>query len=213
MKTWIQEEFGEPSEVLKWKEVPSLVPEKAQLKIRVLGAGLNFPDLLCIQGKYQVKPELPFTPGAEAFGVVEATGPDCRIFREGERVMGIASHGAFAEEMLIEEKQAFQVPETLPVEHAAGFLMTHQTSYFALVHRAALKPGETLLVHGGSGGVGTTAIQIGKALGARVFATAGTEEKLEICRQCGADEVVNYEKDDFIAFRTRLFDQISKLSA
>ncbi len=167
MKAWIQEEFGEPSEVLKWKEVPSLVPEKAQLKIRVLGAGLNFPDLLCIQGKYQVKPELPFTPGAEAFGVVEATGPDCRIFKEGERVMGIASHGAFAEEMLIEEKQAFQVPETLPVEHAAGFLMTHQTSYFALVHR--------------------------------VFATAGTEEKLEICRQCGADEVVNYEKDDFIA--------------
>ena len=79
MKAWIQEEFGEPSEVLKWKEVPSLVPEKAQLKIRVLGAGLNFPDLLCIQGKYQVKPELPFTPGAEAFGVVEATGPDCRI--------------------------------------------------------------------------------------------------------------------------------------
>ena len=131
--------------------------------------------------------------------VVKATGPDCRIFKEGDRVMGIASHGAFAEEMLIEEKQAFQVPETLPVEHAAGFLMTHQTSYFALVHRAALKPGETLLVHGGSGGVGTTAIQIGKALGARVFATAGTEEKLEICRQCGADEVVNYEKDDFIA--------------
>ena len=103
MKAWIQEEFGEPSEVLKWKEVPNLVPEKAQLKIRVLGAGLNFPDLLCIQGKYQVKPELPFTPGAEAFGVVEATGPDCRIFKEGERVMGIASHGAFAEEMLIEE--------------------------------------------------------------------------------------------------------------
>ena len=199
MKAWIQEEFGEPSEVLKWEDRESLNPGKGQIRIRVLGAGLNFPDLLCIQGKYQVRPDLPFTPGAEAFGTVETCGEDCRIFQEGDRVMGIASHGAFAEEMLIDEKQAFHVPENIPVQHAAGFLMTHQTSYFALVHRATLKPGETLLVHGGSGGVGTTAIQIGKALGARVFATAGTEEKLEICRQCGADEVVNYKKDDFVS--------------
>ena len=197
MKAWIQHEFGDPSEVLRWQETKSLKPGKGQLRIRVLGAGLNFPDLLCIQGKYQVKPELPFTPGAEAFGIIEACGPDCQIFKEGNQVMGIASHGAFAEEMLIEEKQAYQVPENFLVEHAAGFLMTHQTSYFALVHRAALRPGETLLVHGGSGGVGTTAIQIGKTLGARVFATAGTDEKLEICRQCGADEVLNYEKEDF----------------
>ena len=198
MKAWIQEEFGEPSEVLKWKEVPSLVPEKAQLKIRVLGAGLNFPDLLCIQGKYQVKPELPFTPGAEAFGVVEATGPD-QDFQGRRPGDGHCQPWRLRRGNADRGKTGFSGTEILPVEHAAGFLMTHQTSYFALVHRAALKPGESLLVHGGSGGVGTTAIQIGKALGARVFATAGTEEKLEICRQCGADEVVNYEKDDFIA--------------
>ena len=198
MNAWIQDEFGDPREVLEWRESAAAQPGAGQLKIRVEGAGLNFPDMLCIQGKYQVKPPLPFTPGAECSGIVEECGPGCKLFKPGDRVMGIATQGAFAEQMILEEKQAYPVPEEFPVEHAAGFLMTHQTSYFALVHRTSIKPGETLLVHGGAGGVGTTAIQIGKALGASVLATAGTEEKLEICRQCGADQVLNYSRDDFV---------------
>ncbi len=198
MKAWFTEAFGTPEKVLRWSKGSTLNPGKGQVRIRVHAASLNFPDLLCIQGKYQVRPPLPFTPGTEAVGVVEECGAECSLFEEGTRVMGLATSGAFAEQMLLDESQAYSVPDSMPDKHASGFLMTHQTSYFALVHRARLQPGEVLLVHGAAGGVGTTAVQIGKALGATVIATAGSSEKIEICRECGADHVINYLQDDFV---------------
>ena len=198
MKAWTIGEFGPHQEVLQWQEIPVPEPSPGQVRIRVGATGINFPDLLCIEGKYQVKPPLPFTPGMEAMGVVESVGPDCRVLKVGDRVIGSATVGAFAEVMLLDEFSSYRIPDAMTKEDAGGFLVTHQTSYFALVHRTQLQPKEVLLVHGGAGGVGTTAIQLGKILGATVIATAGSEEKLEVCRQCGADHVINYETSDFV---------------
>ena len=198
MKAWTLGEFGPHQEVLQWQDIPEPEPGPGQVRIRIGATGINFPDLLCIEGKYQVKPPLPFTPGMEAMGVVETVGSDCRLLKVGDRVIGSATVGAFAEVMLLDESSSYRIPDAMTDEDAGGFLVTHQTSYFALVHRAQLQPEEVLLVHGGAGGVGTTAIQLGKILGATVIATAGSEEKLEICRQCGADHVINYETSDFV---------------
>jgi NADPH2:quinone reductase len=198
MKAWTLGEFGPHQEVLQWQDIPEPEPGPGQVRIRIGATGINFPDLLCIEGKYQVKPPLPFTPGMEAMGVVETVGSDCRLLKVGDRVIGSATVGAFAEVMLLDESSSYRIPDAMTDEDAGGFLVTHQTSYFALVHRAQLQPEEVLLVHGGAGGVGTTAIQLGKILGATVIATAGSEKKLEICRQCGADHVINYETSDFV---------------
>ncbi|MEE2717437.1 MAG: NADPH:quinone oxidoreductase family protein [SAR324 cluster bacterium] len=198
MKAWTLGEFGPHRKVLQWQKLPEPEPGTGQVRVRVGATGINFPDLLCIEGKYQEKPPLPFVPGMEAMGVVESVGPDCRLLNVGDRIIGSAKVGAFAEAMLFDEFSSYRIPDAMTDEDAGGFLVTHQTSYFALVHRAQLQPEEVLLVHGGAGGVGTTAIQLGKILGATVIATAGSEEKLEICRQCGADHVINYETTDFV---------------
>src|SRR5207249_9045900 len=161
--------------------------------------GCNFPDILMVQGKYQVKPPLPFSPGHELAGVVTAIGPGVTRVRPGQRVLAMVQWGAYAERVVVPAERVFSIPETMGFETAAGFGLVYQTSYCALVHRTALRAGEWLLVHGAAGGVGLAAVQIGKALGAQVIATAGTPAKLEVARQSGADVLIDYRTEDWVA--------------
>ena len=162
--------------------------------INVKAAGLNFPDVLIIQGKYQIQPELPFIPGGECSGIVEAVGPDVTRFKVGDKVLSMGASGAFCEKIAANEYAVFPMPEGLSFEQAAGISITYFTSYYALKQRANIQPGETLLVLGAAGGVGTTAIELGKLMGAKVIAAASSTEKLELCKQLGADEVINYNE-------------------
>jgi NADPH2:quinone reductase len=194
VKAWKVHELGAHRDVLRWEEVPDPEPGPGEALIRVVAAGVNFPDLLVIAGKYQVKPPLPFTPGLEAAGVVESSSR----YPAGTRVIASCPYGAFADRLVVPEDHLYPVPDGMLDEHAAALFITYQTSYFALAWRAALQPGEWLLVHGGAGGVGTAAIQLGKAMQARVIATAGEDDKLEVCRRAGADHVINYKTQDFV---------------
>jgi len=162
--------------------------------INVKAAGLNFPDVLIIQGKYQIQPELPFIPGGECSGIVEAVGPNVTRFKVGDKVLSMGASGAFCEKIAANEYAVFPMPEGLSFEQAAGISITYFTSYYALKQRANIQPGETLLVLGAAGGVGTTAIELGKLMGAKVIAAASSAEKLELCKQLGADEVINYNE-------------------
>jgi len=162
--------------------------------INVKAAGLNFPDVLIIQGKYQIQPELPFIPGGECSGVVEAVGPKVTRFKVGDKVLSMGASGAFCEKISAMEFSVFPMPEGLSFEQAAGISITYFTSYYALKQRANIQPGETLLVLGAAGGVGTTAIELGKLMGAKVIAAASSAEKLALCKQLGADEVINYNE-------------------
>jgi NADPH2:quinone reductase len=162
--------------------------------INVKAAGLNFPDVLIIQGKYQIQPELPFIPGGECSGVVEAVGPKVTRFKVGDKVLSMGASGAFCEKISAIEFSVFPMPEGLSFEQAAGISITYFTSYYALKQRANIQPGETLLVLGAAGGVGTTAIELGKLMGAKVIAAASSAEKLALCKQLGADEVINYNE-------------------
>ena len=160
--------------------------------IRVKAAGLNFPDVLLIQGLYQFQPELPFIPGGELAGVVEAVGDKVSRFKPGDEVVSMGQVGGFCELAAANEMVVFPKPSALSFEEAAGIAITYFTSYYALKQRAQLKEGETLLVLGAAGGVGTSAIELGKLMGARVIAAASSDEKLETCRKLGADELINY---------------------
>jgi NADPH2:quinone reductase len=160
--------------------------------------GCNFPDILMVQGKYQVKPPLPFSPGHEIAGVVRAIGSGVTGVRPGDRVLASLEWGGYAERAVVPAERVHHIPDAMPFDHAAAFYVVYQTSYAALVRRAAIQPGEWLLVHGAAGGVGLSAVQIGKALGARVIATAGTKEKLEIARQSGADVLIDYATEDWV---------------
>lgn len=196
MHAWTVHNFGHYREqlVLEERDLPQVTGSDALIRVKAIG--INFFDLLTIAGKYQVKAPLPFVPGGEAAGEVVAAGESCPL-NVGERVM--TSHsGAFAEYMIAPQNATYRLPAEMDYEDAAAFQLIYQTSYFALVHRAGLMKDEFLLVHGGAGGVGTAAIQIGKALGARVIATAGGAEKLEICRQCGADFLIDYRSENFV---------------
>lgn len=165
------------------------------VRIRVKAAGLNFPDVLIIQGKYQFQPDLPFVPGGECAGIVEEVGSAVTRYKVGDKVIHTGIGNAFAAEAVVNEHQVLPMPENLDFVEAAGVGMTYFTSYHALVQRAQIQPGETLLVMGAAGGVGSTAVELGKALGARVIAAASTEEKLELCRKLGADETINYSEE------------------
>lgn len=178
------------------EEAPDPSAPEAGAVIEVAAVGLNFPDLLAIAGKYQVRPPLPFSPGMEAVGRVIEVGAKGRL-QVGQRIIANGLWGAFAERMAVPDNYAFAIPESMPDDEAAAMHVIYQTSYMALVYRANIKAGEVLLVHGGSGGVGTSAIQIGKALGARVLATASSPEKLAVCKEAGADELINYREGDF----------------
>lgn len=197
MRAWIVNEFGHYRDVMKPGDVDPPKPAGSDALTRVKAIGLNFPDILAIAGKYQVKADLPFIPGQEAMGEVVETGPECP-FKPGDRVMTMNRSGAFAEYMLAPAFSTFKVPDGMADADAAAFQMIYQTSYFGLAVRANLRPAEVLLVHGGAGGVGTSAIQLGKVMGATVIATAGSPEKLEVCKRCGADHVINYATEDFV---------------
>ena len=158
--------------------------------VNIKAAGLNFPDVLMIQGKYQFQPDMPFVVGSEAAGVVEAVGSAVTRYSPGDEV--VAMRGGFCEQAVCEAERVLPKPDSLSFEEAAGSAVTYFTSYHALKQRAQLKEGETLLVLGAAGGVGTTAVELGKLMGAKVIAAASSDEKLEVCKQLGADEVINY---------------------
>jgi NADPH2:quinone reductase len=162
--------------------------------VDVAAAGINFPDVLVIAGKYQVKTPTPFVPGSEAAGVVSAVGPDVTQFAVGDKVIINTSGGAFAEKCVAKVHATAPLPEDLDFEQGAGFSVTYGTSYHALKQSANLQPGETVLVLGAAGGVGVTAVEIARAMGARVIAAASSEEKLEFARSAGADETINYSE-------------------
>jgi NADPH2:quinone reductase len=183
-------------ESLRLGELPDPVPGPGQVLVEVKAAGLNFADSLMSAGKYQVKPELPFVPGLELAGTVRSVGAGVTGLSGGDRVMAMVDHGAFAGLAVCEAADVFPIPASLDFPAAAGFPIAYGTSYGALVWKARLQPGETLLVHGAAGGVGLTAVEIGKALGARVIATAGGPEKLAIASAHGADYVIDCKSED-----------------
>ena len=191
MKAILCKEYG-PAETLVIEDVPSPKMGDRGVKIRVKAAGLNFPDTLIIQGKYQLQPPMPFSPGGELAGEVIEVGDKVTRFKPGDRVAALTGFGAFAEEVVAPESNLLPVPDNMPDEKAAGFMMVYGTSYYALKQRASLQPGETLLVLGASGGVGLAAVELGKAMGAKVIAAASSSEKLRIAKDAGADELINY---------------------
>ncbi len=179
-------------EALVWKELPTPEPGPGQVRIAIEAASLNFPDLLMVQNKYQMKPPLPFVPGAEYAGVVEAVGPQVTQLRPGQRVACLSGTGGFATHTLAPAALCLPLPPGFGAVDAAAFIMTYATSYHALLDRAQLQAGETVLVLGAAGGVGTAAIQIAKAAGARVIAAASSEDKCALCTTLGADATINY---------------------
>jgi NADPH2:quinone reductase len=186
-------------ELLKIKDLPAPIPKDDELVIGVKAAGVNFPDTLIIRNTYQVKPALPFTPGNEVAGIVIAAGAKISKFAVGDRVLALIGIGAFCEQVLVKEFSCIKIPDAMGFDAAAGFMLAYGTSWHAVRDRAALQPGETMLVLGASGGVGLAAVEIGKAIGAKVLAAASTNEKCEIARAHGADEVINYSDEDLRA--------------
>jgi len=195
MQALMCEEHG-PPESLKLRNVPIPSPREGEIQIRVHAAGLNFPDSLIIQDKYQFKPDLPFTPGGEFAGIVTAVGPGVDRFRIGDRVAALANWGGFAEYGVAEANRTTLVPDLMDLETASIFAFAYGTSHYAFKQRAALQAGETVLVLGASGGVGLAAVEVAKAMGARVIAGASSDEKLAIANDHGADELVNYTAQD-----------------
>ena len=195
MRAWQVHELGEPQDVLRLDDVPEPESGPGTLRLKVEAVALNFPDVLLCRGQYQEKPPLPFTPGLEVCGTV-LDGP-----RAGERVLAAPGlpRGGMCEQVVVPEVAALPVPQDMPPAKAASMLITYQTGYVGLHRRARLQAGETLLVHAGAGGVGTAAIQLGLAAGARVIATAGGPEKAQVCRDLGADVVIDYLAEDFVA--------------
>lgn len=195
MKAVVCRQFG-PPESLTIEDLPSPRPGAGQAVVSVRAASLNFPDVLVIQNKYQMKPPLPFSPGSELAGVVKEVGAGVTSVTPGDRVMAAVGVGAFAEEVAIDAAKLHRIPDGMPDADASGFLFTYGTCEHALRDRGALQPGETLLVLGASGGIGLAAIEIGVALGARVIACASSEEKLAVCRQHGAADTIDYAHED-----------------
>jgi NADPH2:quinone reductase len=179
-------------EALNWKEIPTPSPQKGQVLVRIEAASLNFPDLLIVQNKYQMKPDLPFVPGSEYAGVIEAVGEGVTDLKVGQSVACLSGTGGFGTHTLAPAKLCMPLPPGFPAVDAAAFIMIYATSHHALIDRAALKAGETVFILGAAGGVGTAAIQIAKAAGARVIAAASTDEKCALCKTLGADETINY---------------------
>src|SRR5688572_5566665 len=195
MKAVLCKQFGPPDSLLV-EDLPSPRAGPGEAVISVKAASLNFPDVLIIQNKYQFKPPLPFSPGSELAGVVKEVGAGVTAFKPGDKVIAFTTFGAFAEEAKTEAARLLPLPEGMDFVAGAAFLLTYATSDHALRDRAALRAGETLLVLGAAGGVGLAAIDIGKALGARVIACASSEEKLAVCREHGADATINYATED-----------------
>jgi len=199
MKAWMVRQWG-PPETMTFEDVYLGEPAGDHVRIRIDAAGLNFFEGLLVEGKYQVRPDLPFIPGVEGAGVVVGSPAGSRL-RVGQRAAFFTEigRGSYAEMADVRPSAAVAIPDTMSSEEAASFLTTYLTAHFGLHRRAQLRRGETLLVHAGAGGVGSAAIQLGRAAGARVIATAGTDEKVAFCLVNGADSALNYRKDDFVA--------------
>lgn len=188
-------ELGHPSTMIL-EEIPSPIPKRKEVLVTVKACSVNFPDTLIVQGLYQFKPQLPFSPGSDVAGIVKAVGEDVKHLNVGDKVFGLVPFGGFAEEVILPAKNTFPMPPMMDYEIAASFMMAYGTSYYALKNRANLKAGETLLVLGASGGVGLAAVELGKLSGATVIAAASTDEKLALCKQYGADYTINYTTED-----------------
>ncbi len=193
MKAVLCKQYGMPDSLVI-EDVASPIPDADEVLIRVKASGVNFPDTLIIQGKYQFKPAMPFSPGGEVAGIVKAIGTNVSNVNVGDAVIAFTGWGGYAEEVKCVASQLIPMPPGTPFPLAASFVLAYGTSYHALKDRAQIKSGETLLVLGAAGGVGLAACEIGKALGARVIAAASTDEKLAVCKQHGADDVINYSK-------------------
>ena len=185
-----------PPEALVVQEIETPVPQAGEVLVEVKAAGVNFPDTLIIQDKYQFKPALPFTPGGELAGVVSAVGPGVTRIKPGQNVIGFTGWGAFAQAAIVKQEQVIPMPPGMPFDIAGSFLMTYGTCYHALKDRAALQAGETVLVLGAGGGIGMATIDIAKALGAKVIAAASSAEKLRACLAAGADAAIDYTSED-----------------
>jgi NADPH2:quinone reductase len=197
MRAVVVDRWMEPSE-LAVREAPDPQVGPGMLRVAVRAAGCNFFDILMVRGRYQVRPPFPFVPGAELAGVVEEVGPDVDRFSVGDRVMASAGLGGFAERAAVPARAAYRLPDGMSFEAGAAFPIVYPTSYAALVFRAPVKEGEWLLVHAAAGGVGIAAVQIGKALDARVIGTAGGADKLEVVRRVGADIAIDYRGEDWV---------------
>ena len=195
MKAVLCKAFG-PADTMVVEDVSSPEIKKNEVLLDVHAAGINFPDTLIIEGKYQFKPPFPFSPGGEAAGVISAVGENVSHLNVGDRVMALTGWGSCAEQIAVPAYNILPMPDAMDFTTAAAFSMTYGTAMHALKQRGALQAGETLLVLGASGGVGLAAIEIGKAMGARVIAAASSAEKLEVARQAGADELINYQDED-----------------
>jgi NADPH:quinone reductase len=195
LKALLCKQFG-PPESLVLEDVPSPKPGAGEVVISIKAASVNFPDVLIIQNKYQFKPPLPFSPGSELSGVVKEIGAGVTNVKPGDKVIAVTTYGAFAEEVKTEALRLLPIPAGMDYASAAAFTLTYATTDHALRDRGQLRAGETLLVLGAAGGVGVSAIEIGKALGARVIACASSEDKLAVCREHGADETINYASED-----------------
>ncbi|MGB3635398.1 MAG: NADPH:quinone oxidoreductase family protein [Rubrobacteraceae bacterium] len=199
MRAWQVKELGDPKNTLTLEEVADPSPGAGEVVVEVEAAALNFFDILLCKGEYQERPDLPFTPGAEVAGTVTSAGDETEL-EEGARVLATPPlpNGGFAERVSVPESAAYPIPDDMPFEDAAALHIVYQTAFFALHRRAGLREGETVLVHAGAGGVGSAAIQLARAAGARVFATAGGEEKVEVCRSLGAELAIDYKQENFI---------------
>jgi NADPH2:quinone reductase len=183
-------------DALRWTELPTPEPQAGEVLVEIKAASLNFPDILIVQNKYQIKPPLPFVPGSEYAGIVRAVGEGVKHLQVGQNVACLSGTGGFGTHTLAPATRCMPLPEGFPFVDAAAFIMTYATSHHALIDRAQLQPGETVLVLGAAGGVGTAALQIAKAKGARVIAAASSDEKCALCRDIGADATINYSTQD-----------------
>ncbi len=195
MKAIICSKYGLPNS-LEYKEVDDPKPKKGELLISIKACSANFPDTLIIQGLYQYKPEPPFSPGSDIAGIVEEVGEGVKGFTIGDEIVGFNPYGGFAEKVTVQARDCFPKPKGMSMVNASAFLMAYGTSYHALKDRGEVKEGDTVLVLGAAGGVGITAVELAKLMGAKVIAAASTDEKLELCKKFGADEVINYSRED-----------------
>ena len=200
MKAILCKTYGLPS-TLVLEDIASPQPKDKEVLVTLKACGVNFPDTLIIQGLYQFKPALPFTPGSDVAGIVKAVGEGVKHLKVGDEVFGFVAHGGFAEEVIVPSNACFLKPKGMDFATAASFMMAYGTSYHALKDRAQLQAGETILILGASGGVGLAAVELAKLMGAKVIAAASSDDKLALCKEYGADEIINYNTEDL---KTRL---------
>ena len=196
MKAIVCNEWCKPED-LKVSEIKNPTLDDNSVRVEIYASGVNFPDVLIVQGKYQYKPPFPFSPGSEVAGIISEIGKNVKSLKVGDRIMAVTGHGAFAEEICVPEDKITLVPESMDFITAASMSLTYGTSSYALFQRANIKENDVVLIHGATGGVGITAIEISKAVGAKVIATASTDEKLKIAKEYGANYCINYSQNEF----------------